>query len=102
MGGVTSSYILAKLAATGTTAATKAIIPGFLNSVPDAAALAGVEPVEGSIVDDPAYGWGDQIRDYDNRHHGRAMHPHQARESRRLHQSHPAQPYQRSGPGQVQ
>jgi len=41
MSGLTSSYILAKLAATGTTAATKAIILEYLNAVPDAAALAG-------------------------------------------------------------
>lgn len=65
MGGLTSSTILAKLAAAGTTAATQSIILEFLNSVPDAAALAGVEPVEGPIVDDPSYGWGDQVRDYD-------------------------------------
>jgi hypothetical protein len=38
MSGLTSSYILAKLAAAGTTAATKAIILEFLNKVPDAAA----------------------------------------------------------------
>jgi len=65
MSGLTTSYILAKLAAAGTTTATKNIILEFLNTVPDAATLAGMEPVEGPIVDDPSYGWGNQVRDYD-------------------------------------
>lgn len=65
MGGLSSSYINNKLAAEGTTAATKALILQFLNEAPNAAALAGVEPQEGPVVDDPSEGYGDQIRDYD-------------------------------------
>lgn len=65
MVGLTSSYIQAKLVASGITAATTTIILEFLNTVQDAAALAGTEPAEGPIADDPSYGWGDQVRDYD-------------------------------------
>ena len=65
MAGLSSSYINWKLAAEGTTAATQDLILGFLNDVPNAQALAGVEPVHGPIVDEPGVGYGDQIRDYD-------------------------------------
>lgn len=65
MSGLSSYYIINKLAAEGTTATTKNLILQFLNTASSAAAIAGVEPQEGPIVDDPAEGFGDQIRDYD-------------------------------------
>jgi hypothetical protein len=37
----------------------------FLNSAKTAADIAGIEPVEGPVFDDPTTGYGDQIRDYD-------------------------------------
>ena len=65
MAGLSSSYISWKLAAEGTTTATQNLILQFLNSAPNAAAIAGIEPQEGPIVDDRTQGYGDQIRDYD-------------------------------------
>lgn len=65
MAGLSSSYITWKLAAEGTTQATKALILAFLNNAPNAAAIAGTEPVVGPIVDEPTEGYGDQVRDYD-------------------------------------
>ncbi|NCA71280.1 MAG: hypothetical protein EOM91_14505 [Sphingobacteriia bacterium] len=65
MAGITASYINWKLAAEGTTQATRDLILAFLNDAPNAAAIAGVEPGEGPIVDDPTEGFGDQVRDYD-------------------------------------
>jgi len=65
MSGLTASYITWKMAAEGTTAATKTIILDFLNAAPDAATIAGIEPSEGPIVDEPGAGYGDQVRDYD-------------------------------------
>jgi hypothetical protein len=65
MGGISSSYINWKLAAEGTTQATKDLILQFLNNASGAAGIAGTEPVEGPIVDDPTEGYGDQVRDYD-------------------------------------
>jgi len=65
MAGVSASYINWKLAAEGTTQATQDLILAFLNAAPNAAAIAGVEPVEGPIVDDTTEGFGDQVRDYD-------------------------------------
>ena len=37
----------------------------FLNNAKTAAAIAGIEPATGPVKDDPAKGYGDQIRDYD-------------------------------------
>ncbi|WP_372771999.1 hypothetical protein [Mangrovibacterium sp.] len=37
----------------------------FLNSAKTAADIAGIEPVEGPVFDDPATGFGDNLRDYD-------------------------------------
>jgi len=68
MGGLTSSYINNTLAALGTTEATKDLILAFLNNAPNAASIAGFEPTEGPIVDDPLEGYGDQIKDYDIGH----------------------------------
>lgn len=65
MGGLTVSYISNKMAAEGTTTATKTIILDFLNSASNAAAIAGVEPSEGPVVDETTVGYGDQIKDYD-------------------------------------
>lgn len=65
MSGLSSQEILNKLAAEGTTPATKALILAFLNAAPNANAIAGIEPEEGPIVDAPTGGYGDQISDYD-------------------------------------
>lgn len=65
MGGLSSSYITSKLAAEGTTQATKNLILEFLNTASSAAAIAGTEPQEGPVVDEPGPGYGDQVRDYD-------------------------------------
>jgi hypothetical protein len=65
MAGLSSSYINWKLAVEGITTATQNLILQFLNSATNAAAIAGYEPKEGPIVDDPTEGYGDQIRDYD-------------------------------------
>ena len=53
MAGLTASYINNKLAAEGTTNKTKDLILEFLNSAPSAAAIAGTEPMEGPVFDDP-------------------------------------------------
>jgi hypothetical protein len=65
MAGLSSAYITWKLAAEGTTQATKTLILAFLNNAPNAQTIAGTEPVEGPIVDEPTEGDGDQVRDYD-------------------------------------
>ena len=65
MAGVSAAYITNKLAAEGTTVATVNLILQFLNGATSAAAIAGVEPQEGPVVDDPARGFGDRVRDYD-------------------------------------
>ena len=65
MGGLTASYIINKLAVEGTTTKTKQLILDFLNGASSAAAIAGVEPKEGPVFDDPSEGYGDQVRDYD-------------------------------------
>ena len=65
MAGLTASYINNKLAAEGTTNKTKDLILEFLNTAPSKAAIAGTEPMEGPVFDDPEEGYGDQIRDYD-------------------------------------
>jgi len=65
MAGLTSSYILNKLSAEGTTDKTKQLILDFLNGAANAWDLAGVEPKEGPVFDDPDAGYGNQIRDYD-------------------------------------
>ena len=65
MAGLTASYINNKLSAEGTTNKTKDLILEFLNNAPSAAAIAGTEPIEGPVFDDPEEGYGDQIRDYD-------------------------------------
>lgn len=65
MGGLSSSYISNKLAAEGTTEKTKELILDFLNSASSAASIAGIEPQEGPVVDEPTAGFGDQVRDYD-------------------------------------
>ena len=65
MAGLSASYINWKLAAEGTTQATRNLILDFLNHAPNAAAIAGIEPVSGPVVDDKTEGYGDQVRDYD-------------------------------------
>lgn len=65
MAGISASYINWKLAAEGTTQASGDLILASLNAAPNAAAIAGVEPAEGPIVDDTTEGFGDQVRDYD-------------------------------------
>ena len=65
MGGLSSYYIASKLAAEGTTAKTRQLILDFLNSASSAAQIAGTEPREGPVVDDPDAGYGDQVHDYD-------------------------------------
>ena len=65
MAGLTASYITNKLAAANVDAKTQNIILQFLNNAPNAAAIAGIEPAQGPIVDDPLEGYGDQIKDYD-------------------------------------
>lgn len=45
--------------------ATKERIFHFLNSATTAKAIAGDEPQEGPVRDDPSKGYGDQVRDYD-------------------------------------
>ena len=65
MAGLTASYINNKLSAEGTTNKTKDLILEFLNTAPSAATIAGTEPKEGPVFDDPEEGYGDQIRDYD-------------------------------------
>ena len=65
MSGLTAAYINWKMASEGTTAATKSIILDFLNAAPTAATIAGIEPVEGPVVDETGVGYGDQVRDYD-------------------------------------
>jgi hypothetical protein len=65
MSGLSSQAILNMLAAEGTTPATKSLILAFLNAAQSANDIAGVEPQEGPVVDDPARGYGDQVRDYD-------------------------------------
>lgn len=45
--------------------ATKERIFQFLNSATTAEDIAGVEPQEGPIIDDPTTGYGDQVKDYD-------------------------------------
>lgn len=65
MAGLSSSFINWKLAAESTTPETQSLILDFLNAVPSAQALAGVEPTHGPVVDEPGVGYGDQVRDYD-------------------------------------
>ncbi len=65
MGGLTASYISNKLVAEGTTTKTKKLILVFLNYASSAAEIAGIEPKEGPVFDDPDEGYGDQVRDYD-------------------------------------
>ena len=40
-------------------------ILNFLNSAVSAADIAGIEPQEGPVYDDPTKGYGDQVKDYD-------------------------------------
>ncbi len=65
MSGLSSSYINAKLLSAGTTNKTKQLILDFLNTANTAEDIAGKEPEEGPVYDDPSKGYGDQIRDYD-------------------------------------
>ncbi len=65
MGGLSTGYINDKLNAEGTTDKTKQLLLEFLNTAQSAAAIAGTEPIEGPVFDDPAEGYGDQYRDYD-------------------------------------
>ena len=65
MAGLSTSYIISKLAAEGTTTATQNLILSFLNGASNAAAIAGIEPQEGPVYADPTRGYGDQVRDYD-------------------------------------
>ena len=65
MAGLSASYTNWELAAEGTTQATKHLILDFLNHAPNAAAIAGIEPVNGPVVDDKAEGYGHQVHDYD-------------------------------------
>lgn len=68
MAGLSFWYINNKLAAEDITVATQNLILDFLNNAPNAGAIAGYEPSEGPVVDDPLEGYGDQIRDYDIGH----------------------------------
>lgn len=68
MAGLSSLYITNKLAAENVDTKTQELILQFLNDAPNAAAIAGVEPAEGPIVDDPLEGYGNQISDYDIGH----------------------------------
>jgi len=65
MGGLTVSQINNKLSAEGTTAKTKQLILDFLNNSKSAADIAGIEPQNGPVVDEPTEGYGDQYMDYD-------------------------------------
>ena len=65
MSGLFSQAILDMLAAEGTTPATKSLILDFLNAAQSVNDIAGIEPQEGPVVDDPARGFGDQVADYD-------------------------------------
>lgn len=65
MNDLSSSYIINKLSAEGTTAATKNLILQFLNEASSATAIAGIEPQEGPVVDELTERFGDQVRDYD-------------------------------------
>jgi hypothetical protein len=53
------------LSTEGTTNKAKELILEFLNTAQSAAAIAGTEPKEWPVFDDPKEGYGDQIRDYD-------------------------------------
>jgi hypothetical protein len=50
MAGIPASYINWKLAVEGTSLATQALILDLLNAAPNAAAIAGVEPVDTAAV----------------------------------------------------
>lgn len=65
MAGLSVSYINSRMALLGITTKTKNLILDFLNTASSAAAIAGVEPKEGPVFDDPKKGYGDQVRDYD-------------------------------------
>ena len=65
MAGLSVAYINNKLSAEGITTKTKDLILDFLNTAPTASGIAGIEPKEGPVFDDPEEGYGDQIRDYD-------------------------------------
>jgi hypothetical protein len=65
MSGISSFSISNKLVVEGTTEATKNLILEFLNGAASASVIAGTEPQEGPVVDDPTSGFGDQVRDYD-------------------------------------
>lgn len=62
MAGFSVSYISSRLAVLGITHKTKNLILDFLNAAPSAAAIAGIEPKEGPVFDDPDKGYGDQVR----------------------------------------
>lgn len=65
MSGLSPSYISNALSAEGIDATTRALLLNFLNTATSAAAIAGIEPSEGPVVDDTTRGYGDQVRDYD-------------------------------------
>lgn len=65
MAGLSASFINNILVSEAVTATTKQLILDFLNTAASAAAIAGSEPQEGPVHDDPEEGYGDQIRDYD-------------------------------------
>jgi hypothetical protein len=64
MACLSSAYITYKLSAACTTPATRDLIFAFLTATPNATAIAGIEPVEGPVIDDRTNGCGDQVRDY--------------------------------------
>ena len=65
MVGLTAIYINNKFSSEGSTNKINDLILEFLDTAPSAGAIAGTEPKEGPVFDDPEEGYGDQIRDYD-------------------------------------
>ena len=65
MSGLSATYISNKLAAEGISAQTQQLILAFLNNASSAEEIAGIEPQEGPVYDDPDKGFGDQSGDYD-------------------------------------
>ena len=56
---------MATISGAGVEEATRERILNFLNFVNTASDIAGTEPQEGPVHDDPAKGTGDQVKDYD-------------------------------------
>ena len=56
---------MAEINGTGVDVATTKRILAFLNGASTAVDIAGSEPQDGPVRDDPTTGYGDQVRDYD-------------------------------------